>query len=172
MRFFLATVFLMPVAMPAHAESHGEAQSFTAEVAGRDGAISGTATARTTRSGMMLVTVDLAGVPGGTHAVHIHETGDCSAQDFTSAGGHVAGDASHGVLSEDGPHPGDLPNVQAHGGSHLRTTHFNARLRPEHLGDEDGAAFVMHAGADDYASQPAGAAGARIACGVFEKDAM
>jgi Cu-Zn family superoxide dismutase len=167
----LAAALMLPLAAPALADNH-EAGHFAADVGGRGDKIDGTVTVEPTPSGVMIVTLDLTGVPPGEHAVHIHETGDCSADDFTSAGGHVAGDAKHGVMVEGGPHPGDLPNAHVRGDGILQIAHFNARLAPEHLTDADGAAFVMHEGADDYMSQPAGAAGARIACGVFEKAGM
>ena len=137
-----------------------------AEVSG-DG-ISGEVSLTQTPSGIMLVQIDLTGVPEGLHGVHIHETGDCSADDFTSAGGHLAGDAGHGIMSEDGPHPGDLPNAMVGADGILSVTYFNERLTTDLLDDADGAAFILHAEADDYISQPAGAAGDRLACGVFE----
>ncbi|ALE17994.1 Superoxide dismutase [Cu-Zn] precursor [Altererythrobacter epoxidivorans] len=39
----------------------------------------------------------------------------------------------------------------------------------ELLFDADGTAMMLHADPDDYRSDPAGAAGPRIACGVLEK---
>jgi len=119
-------------------------------------------------SGTTLVELELDPVPPGTHAVHLHETGDCSADDFSSAGGHIAGDMQHGIRVNDGPHPGDLPNVTVGDTGTLMADFFNPHLWIEEMIlDEDGAAFIMHAGADDYISQPAGDAGERIACGVF-----
>jgi len=99
--------------------------------------------------------------------VHLPGTGDCSAADFSSAGGPVAGEASHGVESADGPHPGDLPNVIPDTGGAVQVKFFNERLTAGMMGDDDGAAFVVHDGADDCETDPAGDPGARIACGVF-----
>ncbi|WP_099826151.1 superoxide dismutase family protein [Oceaniglobus indicus] len=139
----------------------------TAEVSGPDG-IAGTVTLADTASGQVLVSVDLTGVPEGVHGIHLHETGDCSADDFKSAGGHIAGDVDHGVMTASGPHPGDLPNATVGADGTLNVEYFNPTLSiADMVMDDDGAAFIVHSGADDYASQPSGDAGSRIACGVF-----
>jgi len=159
-------------AAPALAEQHMPDEPTpvaTATVAGADGAELGTVSVASTPSGTAVVTLELSGVPEGSHGIHLHETGDCSASDFTSAGGHIAADAQHGVLVEGGPHPGDLPNVTVGADGNLTLELFNPLLEVEAmLMDEDGAAFIIHDGPDDYASQPAGDAGSRVACGVFQ----
>jgi Cu-Zn family superoxide dismutase len=140
----------------------------TADVSGGDGAISGTVMLYDAPEGA-LAKVELSGVPEGVHGIHLHETGDCSASDFTSAGGHIAGDREHGFLVEGGPHPGDMPNVTVGSDGGLTVDAFLPHLDLDGMiGDEDGAAFILHAGADDYTSQPSGDAGSRLACGVFE----
>ncbi|ETX28075.1 superoxide dismutase family protein [Roseivivax isoporae] len=140
--------------------------SATAMLQGTDGTEHGTVNIQQTPSGQVMVTLDLTDIPEGPHGFHFHETGDCSADDFSSAGGHIAGDAEHGVLVEAGPHPGDFPNITAGSDGIVQVSYFNERIDVEdHLMDEDGAAVVVHLGADDYASQPAGDAGDRIACG-------
>ncbi len=166
------------VAAPAFAqeesgEQSGDGTGFTtaarAAVQDRDGNEIGTVTINETDSGTPLVIVAITDLPEGTHGIHLHETGDCSADDFTSAGGHIPGDADHGVFASGGPHPGDLPNAVVGSGGDLNLEIFNDRLEIEDMiMDEDGAAFIVHANADDYMSQPAGDAGDRIACGVFE----
>lgn len=139
----------------------------TAEVRDRDGNILGIVSATDTPSGQALVSISLTGVPEGLRAVHLHEVGDCSG-DFASAGGHIANGAAHGVMHEDGPHPGDMPNIAVQQDGTAQIEFFLPAIDvPEHLLDGDGAAFVLHAGMDDYQSQPAGDAGERIACGVF-----
>ncbi|WP_172960944.1 superoxide dismutase family protein [Oceaniglobus roseus] len=153
-------------AMPAVAQQQMTGGT-TANVSGPDG-ISGTVTLYDTASGEVLVSIDLAGVPAGSHGVHIHETGDCSSDDFKSAGGHLAGDKEHGVRSGNGPHPGDLPNATVGDDGTLTVDYFKTGLDMESVMDDDGSAFIVHSGADDYESQPAGNAGDRIACGVFE----
>jgi Cu-Zn family superoxide dismutase len=140
----------------------------TAEVNGAEADVSGTVTLNRTASGMTLVQIDLTGVPEGVHGVHLHETGDCSADDFTLAGGHISGTQTHGVLSENGPHPGDMPNMTVGADGILKADVFLDLLDLETMiMDEDGAAFIVHSGADDYTSQPSGDAGSRIACGTF-----
>ncbi len=74
---------------------------------------------------------------------------------------------------EGGPHPGDMPNIHVPGSGTLtqEVLNDNVSLREGDKGyllDDDGSAIVIHAGADDYESQPSGAAGDRIACGVIE----
>ncbi|SFH39579.1 superoxide dismutase, Cu-Zn family [Palleronia marisminoris] len=150
-------------------EDEGFVTAARASVMDREGNQVGTVTINETLSGTPLVIVALNGIPSGAHGIHLHETGDCSAEDFTSAGGHIAGDAEHGVFAQNGPHPGDLPNgiVGEEGG--LNVEYFQPDLDIQgHIFDEDGAAFVVHSGADDYMSQPAGDSGDRIACGVLE----
>lgn len=114
----------------------------------------------------------LTNLPPGTLAIHVHETGTCEAPDFTSAGGHYnPTDQAHGFLAEDGYHAGDLPNIHIPESGTLEVEHFSERLKlDDDLFDEDGAAIVIHADADDYRTNPAGDAGARIACGVVERN--
>ncbi|MGR3436784.1 MAG: superoxide dismutase family protein [Shimia sp.] len=165
-RIGLALV-LIPLAAPfAHAAEPGDA-SFTADVADRDGAALGTVTVAQTPSGMMHITVDLRDIPEGVHGIHLHETGDCGAADFSSAGGHIAGDRAHGIMAANGPHPGDLPNAHVQQDGRIMVEHFNHLLAASMLTDADGAAFIVHSDPDDYTSQPSGDAGERIACGVF-----
>ena len=149
--------------------SAAQATEVVTEVMGTDGSSHGTVTVIDTESGMAHVVLELTGLPEGTVAVHLHETGDCSADDFSSAAGHIAGDADHGIESAAGPHPGDLPNLHVSADGSGMVEHFLPEFDVEtYLLDEDGSAFVIHAGMDDYTSQPSGDAGGRIACGVFE----
>jgi Cu-Zn family superoxide dismutase len=122
----------------------------------------------------VLITLEAKGLAPGWHGMHLHEAGDCSKPDFTSAGGHVHADAAkvHGLLNPAGNEQGDLPNlfVDMHGAA---TGEFFTTLvslkgsggRPALL-DKDGSAIVIHANPDDHTSQPIGGAGARVACGV------
>lgn len=160
---------ILAAALPgaALASSHMDGGA-SAALKGPDGTEHGTVTIQPTASGQMLVTLDLTGIPEGEHGFHIHETGDCSADDFTSAGGHLAGDAEHGVMAENGPHPGDFPNITPNADGEVTLAYFNERLTGDMLMDDDGSAVVIHSGADDYESQPSGDAGSRIACGVIE----
>lgn len=114
-----------------------------------------------------------SGLTAGTHAVHLHTTGDCSASDFTSAGGHLnPGGNQHGTQNPQGAHLGDLPNltVGSDGLGTMSTILRGTRSSVEAaIFDADGTAIVVHEGADDYRSDPAGAAGSRVACGVVAR---
>src|SRR5690606_23015807 len=90
--------------------AEGDRVSGTFEGEGITGEISMVETA----SGAVLIEVTAQGVPEGAHGIHVHEVGKCeSADSFESAGGHVAAELDHGVHSDAGSHPGDLPNVHA-----------------------------------------------------------
>jgi Cu-Zn family superoxide dismutase len=131
-----------------------------------EGSEIGTVTATDTESGVVHVIVSAEGIEPGGHAIHFHETGECEG-DFSSAGGHIAGGRQHGLV-EGGPHPGDLPNAHVQEDGILMAEAFDARLDlREAFMDEDGAAFIIHSGADDYESQPSGDAGERVACAVM-----
>lgn len=119
------------------------------------------------------ISVALAGVEPGTHGVHLHTTGSCEASDFTSAGGHLnPGGNEHGFENSQGPHLGDLPNATVGAGGSGTVSATLRGTRSEVLSaifDADGTAVVVHAGADDYRTDPAGDSGARVACGVLRR---
>ena len=110
--------------------------------------------------------------PGSVHGFHLHETGDCSAPDATSAGGHFNPDQmQHGDRRTDGPHhAGDMPNLTAgeDGVGQVDVRLDGLQIDGDASHDVVGRAVIVHAQADDYATQPTGNAGARIACGVVE----
>lgn len=119
-------------------------------------------------SGLTSMTIEASGFDEGVRGVHLHETGACDAPDFMSAGGHIAGDAEHGIEVEGGPHPGDLPNAHVQSDGVIAVEYFTDRITVAELLDGDGSAFIVHSGADDYESQPSGDAGSRLACAVIE----
>lgn len=120
--------------------------------------------------GGVLLHAKFRGMPPGTHAFHVHAVGKC-VPPFKSAGGHYNPDKTkHGLLVEGGPHAGDMPNVHVPKSGTLEIQVFNQGLRlDKRLFDADGASIVLHADGDDYKSQPSGAAGGRIACGVITR---
>ncbi len=130
----------------------------------------GTLTLSETGQGFV-ITGTLQHLSPGTHGIHIHTTGAC-AGNFASAGGHwnPAG-RQHGFDNPMGPHLGDLENVIAGSDSTAEVAVNNRGGGVLHgvggLLDSDGAAIVVHAGPDDYRTDPAGNSGARIACGVL-----
>lgn len=166
----LGLILALPAAAQDSAAPAAPAEGATpmiAQIQSADGESLGTATAVSTPSGLMLVTLELQGLPAGIHGAHVHETGECTAPDFESAGGHLAGGKEHGVMTENGPHAGDLPNIHVPDGGTLTVEYFAAGLTPELMMDDDGAAIVIHEQPDDYVGQPSGHAGGRIGCGTF-----
>jgi superoxide dismutase, Cu-Zn family len=121
----------------------------------------------------VLVHVDLTNVPAGVHAFHLHETGKCDPP-FTTAGGHFnPTKKQHGVENAMGMHAGDLPNIQVPSTGALSFDVFERDVTlgsgANSLFDADGTAIVIHEKADDYKSDPAGNAGARVICGIIVK---
>lgn len=122
--------------------------------------------------GGLQVTGRITGLTAGAqHGFHVHETGDCSAPDASSAGGHFnPHGAAHGDRSGGGEHhAGDMPNLVADASGNASVDGRVDGLEVGTGGASDvlGKAVVVHLQPDDYASQPAGNAGARIACGVI-----
>lgn len=112
----------------------------------------------------------LQGVAAGTHGFHVHETGDCSAADFTSAGAHFnPGGAPHGAPTDATRHAGDLGNIEigadGTGSLTLSTSLLTVAPGPNSV---VGKAVILHEKADDFKTQPTGDAGGRIACGIVE----
>ncbi|MGR3541223.1 MAG: superoxide dismutase family protein [Hasllibacter sp.] len=154
-------------AFPALAQNpDGDNPAAVAVMQDRDGAEIGTIRFLEAPSGYMHVIVQMEGLDAGVNGVHLHETGACEG-DFTSAGGHIAGDMEHGIFAEGGPHPGDLPNIHIQDDGVAAAEYFTDRIDVATLLDGDGSAFILHATSDDYTSQPAGNAGDRLACGVI-----
>lgn len=113
------------------------------------------------------------GLPAGEYAMHLHAVGRCVGPDFVSAGPHFNPEGrQHGRDNPMGAHAGDLPNVQVNGSGLGDINIMLPGLRladgAAPLLDDDGAAVVLHARADDYRSDPAGNAGSRIACGEIK----
>jgi Cu-Zn family superoxide dismutase len=114
----------------------------------------------------------ITGLPPGTiHGFHVHETGDCTAPDAKSAGGHFnPAMQPHGGPTAAERHVGDLPNVEADktGVATINATLARATLRDAGPNDLVGRAVIVHAKRDDYVTQPAGDSGDRVACGVIQ----
>ena len=115
-------------------------------------------------------TAEIQGASPGLHAIHIHEFGDCSAPDGKSAGGHWnPTDVAHGKWGSDEFHLGDIGNItvgeDGTGGITLTTDLWEIGTGSDV--DVVGKGIIVHADADDFVSQPSGAAGARIGCGVI-----
>jgi superoxide dismutase, Cu-Zn family len=119
------------------------------------------------------ISVALAGFEPGVRAVHLHRVGRCEPPEFESAGPHLnPHDRQHGFENPQGPHLGDLPNatVGANRGGTVSATLQGTRAEVlAALFDADGTSIVVHAGPDDYRTDPSGNSGGRVACGVFSR---
>jgi len=126
--------------------------------------------ALTERRGVVHAHLELHGlVPGSEHGFHVHDKGDCSAPDATSAGGHFnPASVAHGRAGGAPHHAGDLPSViaDARGNVHADLVLDGVTLTAGPLSIV-GRSVVVHRDRDDYVTQPAGNAGPRIACGVI-----
>ena len=164
-----ATILVAGVALAAASQAASAAEQAQATMMNANGESVGTVMLSETPHGTLLHAM-LENLPAGAHAFHVHAVGVCEPP-FKSAGGHYnPTGAKHGITSADGMHVGDMPNIHVPDSGALEIEVLNTQLRlDEALFDEDGAAIVIHEGPDDYASDPAGAAGPRIACGVISR---
>lgn len=112
--------------------------------------------------------IDARGLPHGVHGIHVHPIGRCDPPDFSTAGTHWnPSGREHGLNNPKGPHDGDMPNVTVAANGVLQETVVLPKATMGELLDADGSSIMIHAGADDYVSQPAGNSGTKIACAVI-----
>ena len=139
----------------------------SANFASGEGAPLGSVTVEDGANGLV---IRLAGsaMPAGTHGIHLHTVGKCEGPKFESAGSHWNPDnKKHGSANPEGPHKGDLPNVDVATDGTLTTVLTVAGVTRADLTDADGTAIVVHAKADDNKTDPSGESGDRIACAVL-----
>jgi superoxide dismutase, Cu-Zn family len=121
------------------------------------------------QGGKMMITVNLKGAPPGQHAVHIHEKGDCSAPDASSAGGHFnPGGHQHGSPDAPEHHAGDFGNITIGEDGTGSMMIQSSELSMSGPNSVVGHAIVIHEKVDDFVTQPSGNAGGRIGCGVIQ----
>ena len=159
--------------MATETAGEGDLQTITVNVISKSNSeLKGTAIFKEMSNGNILLEVNLLNITAGDHAVHLHETGDCTADDGSSAGGHWNPmGVAHGNRATDANfHQGDIGNlvVGEDGGGSL-----SMEIEGWTVGGPDetnilNKAVIVHAGPDDFTSQPSGAAGPRIGCGVIK----
>lgn len=121
----------------------------------------------------VVVEARISGLTPGLHGFHVHERGNCTAPDASSAGAHFnPHSGAHGGPDSPSRHAGDLGNIEADANG---VATYRAQVRGISLGagvdSIIGRSVIVHEKADDFSSQPAGNAGARLACGLISKSA-
>lgn len=118
--------------------------------------------------GGIKVVAHLTGLTPGKHGFHIHEYGDCSADDGSSAGGHFNPTGmQHSMPSSDKRHEGDMGNIEAGKSGEAHLEYIDHAMSFSGEKSIIGHAVIVHEKEDDLKSQPAGAAGSRIGYGVI-----
>lgn len=129
--------------------------------------VSGTVVFTQTSEGIKVV-ADVQGLSKGKHGFHIHECGDCSSVDGSSAGGHFNPDAkNHGSPMDMNRHEGDMGNLEADDSGKAHLEYVDSMLSFEGSHSIIGRSIIVHKSEDDMKTQPTGNSGARVACGVI-----
>jgi Cu-Zn family superoxide dismutase len=164
--------FAVSASLVALAAVAAAAQGAKATLKDTNGKEVGTAGLTETPAGV-LIKLAIKGLPPGERAFHIHGVGKCEPP-FTSAGPHFnPRGKKHGLMAAEGHHAGDLPNLHIPASGELVVEVLDREVtlekgKPNSLLGGQGTALVVHAGKDDYKTDPAGDAGGRIACGLIE----
>jgi superoxide dismutase, Cu-Zn family len=132
-----------------------------------NGQVHGVITFERTDNGIKII-ADVEGLTPGKHGFHIHEFGDCSSADYTSAGPHfmTAGE-SHGAPAAAMSHRGDMGNLEADSSGKVHLEWVDTNISFSGPNSILGRSVIIHANEDDLKTQPTGNAGARIACGII-----
>jgi superoxide dismutase, Cu-Zn family len=175
-RMFSCAVMAVPLLWATCGTMAGaekERKTATAGIKDAKGQNVGQAKFAATKGGVQ-ISVTVTNLSPGVHAIHIHDAGKCDAPGFTTAGGHFnPANKQHGLQNPEGHHAGDMPNltVGANGKGTFKSTIQNITLAGDganSLFHAGGTSVVIHDKPDDMKTDPAGNAGARIACGVVQ----
>ncbi len=168
MRTPAAVLAFALLTLPAFAKAK---DAVTVPLKNAQGMDAGTATFSPLKKGGVEIKVKLINLPVGDHAVHIHASPVCEAPDFKSAGGHFNPDQKqHGLMNPMGHHNGDLPKNITIGENHAGEITYKVdylSMTPGAPNAIFGTAIMVHEKPDDMKTDPTGAAGNRIACGVI-----
>jgi Cu-Zn family superoxide dismutase len=167
------TARLLTLSLALAAAGLAQAADSTADVVLKPTVGSATSgSVRFTQQGDQLrIDADIAGLTPGVHGFHLHEKGDCSAPDGTSAGGHFnPGNHQHGGPQNTAHHGGDFGNITADASGkaslHLSVPISQISLDAGAANSIVGRGLIVHADPDDFVTQPTGNSGKRLACGV------
>lgn len=166
---FLAPSFLFGT----FASGQAGHETVNAIIYNRNGERIGAATFTAVRGAGVKIVVDAHGLPPGLHGFHIHSKGRCEPPEFDSAGPHFNPQhKQHGLRNPQGPHAGDLGNLQVGANGQAHVVILDPRLSlasgsPNSILRPGGASLVIHAQPDDEMSDPSGNSGERIACGII-----
>lgn len=164
----LVAVFTLAGCSKAKSPTASEVTKAVAMMMPTEGSkVKGTVTFTQDKKGVKVV-AEFEGLTPGLHGFHVHEYGDCTSPDANSAGGHFNPTGMpHGARTDAKRHVGDLGNIEAVKGAPTRVEFVDTQISLTGPHSILGRGLIIHSQADDFKTQPTGAAGARVACGVI-----